>query len=128
MRIPLTALSFAALMLIATNVAHAQDLLFARQMGGTSSDSPAAVVIDGSNNIYTVGDFEGTADFDPGPGTFDLTSLGRTDVFVSKLDSSGNFVWARSLSGSSFARSHGIGLDTSGNVYIAEGELILVGS
>lgn len=36
-------------------------------------------------------------DFDPGPGTQYLTKRGITDFFVSKLDSGGNFVWAKRI-------------------------------
>src|SRR6185503_19681786 len=68
---------------------------WARQLGGASFDSGISISVDGSGNVYTTGFFNSTADFDPGAGTFNLTSTGFQDVFVSKVDSSGNFVWAR---------------------------------
>src|SRR5438552_13354363 len=45
--------------------------------------------------------FYDTADFDPGPGTYNLTSAGSSDIFISKLDSAGNFTWAKRLGGRS---------------------------
>ena len=47
----------------------------------------------------SVGSFGGTVDFDPGAGTFNLTAAGRFNIFVSKLDSDGDFVWARAMGG-----------------------------
>ena len=55
--------------------------------------------------MYTVGHFLGTADFDPGAGTFNLTSgADVSDVFISKLDSAGNFVWAGQLGGTAIGQ------------------------
>jgi len=63
--------------------------------GNTSGfEEGYSVAVDSSGNVYTTGYFEGTVDFDPGAGTTNLTSNGNYDVFVSKLDSSGNLVWA----------------------------------
>jgi hypothetical protein len=61
--------------------------------------------------------FQGTADFDPGAGTFHLTSSGSDDIFVSKLDSAGNFVWAKAMGGPSGDAGQGIAVDGAGNVY-----------
>ena len=54
-------------------------------MGGPNFDLAEGVALDDSGNVHTVGSFSDTVDFDPGPGTFNLTSMGSTDIFVSKL-------------------------------------------
>ena len=95
----------------------AGNFVWAAAMGGPVSDSATAVALDGAGNVYTVGDFRGTADFDPGSSTFNLTTAGQADIFVSKLDSAGNFVWAATMGGSSPDGASGGALDCAGNVY-----------
>src|SRR6266550_509584 len=81
-----------------------------------------AIALDDSGNVYTTGSFDGKADFDPGPGVFYLTPglLGgayTTDIFISKLDASGNFVWAKQLGGTGFEAGYAIAVDDSDNIY-----------
>lgn len=58
-------------------------------------------------------------DFDPGPGTFNLTAPGGLDCFISKLTTSGNFVSAIRLGGTSNDHGLSIVLDASANIYTA---------
>jgi hypothetical protein len=90
--------------------------------GGTLAEGGQSVAVDSSGNIYTAGYFQGTVDFDPGAGTANLTSAGANDFFVSKLDASGNYVWAKSFGGSStewgFTETEiSVAVDSLGNVY-----------
>lgn len=98
--------------------AQTPDWLWAKSMGGTEIDAGNSVAVDASGNVYSTGTFRGTGDFDPGASVFHLTSVGNNDIFISKLDSMGNFIWAKSIGGSSGTdRSFCIALDDSGNVY-----------
>ncbi len=95
---------------------------FADILGSGSSDAEGnGIALDHSGNIYVAGTFVGTGNFNPGSGTANLTSSsGGTDTntFVSKLNSSGQYVSANNLgSGSSDAVGNGIAVDGSGNVY-----------
>lgn len=77
-----------------------------------------SIAVDTSENIYVTGYFMGTVDFDPGPGTYTMSSTGYYDSFIEKIDSAGNFIWAKSIGSSSgYESGTGICLDDSGNVY-----------
>lgn len=90
--------------------------VWAKNIGGTLADVGNSIVIDGANNVYTTGSYNGTADFDPAGTTYTLTSNGNTDIFVSKLDISGNFVWSKSMGGGQFDIGNSITLDMSSNI------------
>jgi hypothetical protein len=83
----------------------------------TDEDQGNAITVDASGNVYTTGSFKETIDFDPGPAAFNLTA-DYIDVFVSKLDSSGNFAWAGKMGGLFYEYGYGIAADATGNVYI----------
>jgi hypothetical protein len=85
---------------------------------GSTGTIGNCVAIDSNKNVYTFGYFGGTTDFDPGTGTTSFNTFGSNDIFLSKLDASGNFVWAKHFGGTGFDLSSGICTDTSGNVYL----------
>ncbi|PCI96287.1 MAG: hypothetical protein COB15_10840 [Flavobacteriales bacterium] len=93
------------------------NLLWAKSFGGTSNEYCNSITVDASGNIYTTGHFEGTVDFDPGAGTTNLSSNGNNDVFVQKMNSSGNLLWAKSFGGTNVDRGYAITVDASGNIY-----------
>src|SRR6185295_9735200 len=99
------------------NHVNSQNLNWAIQMGGADNDIGKSVVVDGAGNVYTTGSFDGTADFDPGPGTYNLTTAGVGDIFISKLDASGNFLWAKQIGGTTYDYGYSIAVDSVGNVY-----------
>lgn len=93
------------------------NLIWAKSIGGSSLDEGNSITTDGSGNVYTTGDFDKTVDFDPGPGTYDLINHGSSDIFIVKLDASGNFIWARNMGGTNMDIGSSIALDPLGNVY-----------
>jgi Tol biopolymer transport system component len=94
-------------------------LVWARSIGGTGDDVSFGVAIAADGSVYTTGRFVGTVDFDPGPGTFNLSGTGEMDAFVWKLDSDGNFVWARRLGGTGAVEGDGVAVAPDGSVYAA---------
>jgi hypothetical protein len=80
--------------------------VWARSIGGPGRDYITDIALDPSGNIFATGYFNGTADFDPGPGTYNLTSApgDTSDSFVCKLDPNGNLLWAKQ-----FGKARGYG-------------------
>lgn len=58
-----------------------------------------AVNTDNNGNVVFSGCFSSLVDFDPGIGTFNLTPSGAQDIFISMLDNTCNFLWAKALQG-----------------------------
>jgi len=94
------------------------NFVWAERFGGSGTGSGRSIITDPAGNVYIGGFFSGTTDFDPGPGTFPITTVGSTDIFVSKLNSSGAFVWAKGIGGTNYDGCYSISLDIPGNVYV----------
>ena len=118
-RIMLVIAFFAGALGVQPAQAASVDFGWARGMGGTGYDGGYNIALDADGNVYVLGVFSNTVDFDPGAGISNLTSLGSTDVFINKFDNNGNFVWAKSLGGSLSDGGLGLAMDGSGNIYIA---------
>jgi len=91
---------------------------WADDLGSGSSAVGQGIAVDGSGNVYTTGNFQGIGSFS-GTGSGDtLSSLDNQNAYISKLNSSGNYVWADDLgNGSSRTIGQGIAVDGSGNVF-----------
>jgi gliding motility-associated-like protein len=94
------------------------NFVWAKSMGGTGFDRGFSIAIDNSNNVLTTGSYSGVGDFDPGAGLFSMTAVGITDIFISKLDASGNFVWAKSMGGLEADVGNSLTTDGLNNVII----------
>ena len=87
--------------------------LWAKNAGGAWGDGGYGIAVDSSANVYVTGMFQGTVSF----GSIDLTSSGL-DIFVAKLDTNGNWLWAKNAGGTGEDCGYSIALDGSANIYL----------
>ncbi|PLW93351.1 MAG: hypothetical protein C0592_06415 [Marinilabiliales bacterium] len=93
------------------------DFVWVRQMSGTGNGTGYDITIDHNGNILLTGFFDGTIDFDPGAGTSNFTTVAYDDIFVEKLNSNGDFMWAKHMGSTSYDYGQSIATDINGNVY-----------
>ncbi|PHS63303.1 MAG: hypothetical protein COB12_09775 [Flavobacterium sp.] len=94
------------------------DFVWAKTVGGSNEDVAYSIIIDDSDNIYITGFFQNTADFDTGAGTEEITSNGSRDIYILKINSAGDFIWAKTIGDDSFDAGNSITLDSSENIYL----------
>lgn len=76
------------------------------------------IIADTIGNVYTVGYFEGTIDFDPSEETSTNLTAGGYDLFVQKLDAEGKLLWVKNCTGA-WARGFCITKDILDNIYVS---------
>lgn len=83
-----------------------------------NSSAGLAIAVDAAENVYVTGAFSGSPDFDPGPGTVTISSVGYDDIFILKLNISGNLSWVRGVGSSGYDSGTGISLDPFSNLIV----------
>lgn len=68
---------------------------WSKQFGGTLADIGYGIGTDSSGNVYVAGTINSAVNFGGGAVTYS----GNSDIFILKLDSSGNYVWAFGFGG-----------------------------
>jgi hypothetical protein len=92
---------------------------WARNIGGVDSDLAWDLAVSPEGDVYVAGRYGGTVDFDPDPvGSYQLTAAGDFDAFFMKLDTNGEFEWARSFGGPTLNNGHRIVLGSDGHAYV----------
>ena len=111
-----TILLFATLnFLYLLSYAQAPNWLWAKSAGGTDFDFTYSVAVDISRNTYIAGFFSSlSTSFD----TTTLTNVGVRDMFLTKFDSVGNVVWAKSAGGTDVDEMRSVAVDANGNIYV----------
>lgn len=91
-----------------------------RTFGSTDADRPHEVRFDSLGNMYIIGKFRLTVDFDPGVGVDNKTSAGNYDAFLTKFNADGSYAWTNIYGGvtGNAETLNGLGIDSSNNVYI----------
>ncbi len=94
------------------------NFIWAKKIPGAAYGITAYIDVDDDENVYLSGYFQNTGDFDPGPAIHNLTSNGGSDIFILKLNSSGNFVWAKSIGANGSDIATELTVDNIGNLHI----------
>lgn len=90
------------------------NLLWAQQGGSPEPEWGWGITVDKWGNVYCTGELSDTSTF----GNQTLISNGIRDVFITKLDPNGNFIWTKSFGGTGTDKGKGITTDNEGNVYV----------
>jgi hypothetical protein len=97
-------------------------LVWVKHIGGSGFDVAQKITLDQDGNVYVVGYFTNTVDFDPSPITqfiMSATGLGDRDLFMVKLNSNGDFLSAMQVGGYDFVEGHAITIDSEYNIILA---------
>jgi hypothetical protein len=87
-------------------------------IGGPVTENAEAIAVDKDGYVYISGDFMDTADLDPGPGVMLLAAVGYKNMFIEKLDNSGNLMWMKQITVSHLGQINDLALDAHGNIFI----------
>lgn len=93
------------------------DVVWAKSAGGADFESARGVYVDASGNVYVTGIFmSSSVTF----GTVTLTNSGSStyEMFITKMDSLGNTLWAKSAGGSDNDEGIGVTVDAVGSVIV----------
>ncbi|BBK39648.1 hypothetical protein STAQ_47260 [Allostella sp. ATCC 35155] len=107
------------------------DLQWARTTGAsTGNEYGLTLAVDGDGSAYLSGDFEGTVDFDSGPGALELVATeglgGNSDHFTAKYNDVGQLIWVQTSEPA--ADWEGSGSEQARGSDIRDGKLYLTGS
>ena len=115
----LTAQGIGDIFVIKHNALGAVD--WVKTMGAPGSGASAiALSLDIQKNIILTGYFSDSVDFDPGAGTYFLHAYYPVNnFFIEKLDSNGNFLWAKTYKVHSLSNGSPLVTDAVGNIYVS---------
>ena len=95
-------------------------ILYSTYLGGSDYDDLQGLALDSSGNVYASGTTLSTSFPGVTGSSIQPSNAGSYDIYVTKLNSTlTSITWSTFLGGSGFDEDQDIGVDSSGNVYIA---------
>jgi hypothetical protein len=99
------------------------DIIWAKNFGGHNMDDAYGLALDGTGNLYVSGYFDSAAVFGS-LGIINANGMQDHDVFLMKMDTSGNVIWVRTGGGPGVVPSGGeysysAAVDKLGNPWMA---------
>ncbi len=106
------------LFILISQYSSAQTLDWVQPLLTTEYSTVEQIQTDQDGNIYVLGNFFDSVDFDFGTNEYYLYSNNYLDLFIAKYDESGNFIWANKIESASEMYSENFILDGNGNLII----------
>lgn len=92
--------------------------IWGKTIGGSGQDRPSGMDVSAEGIVSITGYFNGTVDFNPGSAVNNLTAIGSRDIFVLKLNSNGDYVWAHKFGSALPDEGVATCFDPNGNVFV----------
>lgn len=91
-----------------------------KSFGGFNADNLKDMTIDNKGNIVLIGNYANIVDFDPGAGISSFTAAGISDIYISKFNPQGDFLFVKTF-GNANADEVGecVATDHIGNIFFA---------
>jgi hypothetical protein len=97
----------------------AGNFIWAKSIGSPNVDIGISIKIDSHGNVYSVGTFKGICDFDPSPAnTFTLNGGSSFEVYISKLNSNGDYISANQIGAQLNDEVNKLEIDKNNCIYI----------
>jgi hypothetical protein len=96
-----------------------QSATWIHTFGLNASKTIDAMTTDSDGNVYTVGYFSGTIDFDPSVNEHSLTASSTYNSYLLKLDENGNFIYVRQFTGDGLLAPKSIKINSQGQIILA---------
>ena len=109
---------FLFLVIFSLNTLTAQEFSWSASAGSVGEDYGMDIAKDPLGNVYSTGYFSGILDINTGPQTMIISSNGSKDVFITKHNPNGGFLWAKKIGGNNAEIGNSIAVDDSSNVYV----------
>lgn len=90
---------------------------WAAGFGSIYTDKGVGVETDNDGNLYLTGSFGNTIDLDPGAGEVMFTTV-STNCFILKLNSLGEYLWAKKFEGDAYKNGTSMDLHPEGGVVV----------
>lgn len=94
------------------------NLIWAQSFGGSLEDVGYGLSLNNEGDLFVSGSFYNSVDFDPSDSNYNVSSKGASDVFLSKFDSSGNFIWVKTFGSVNYDYNRALNIDNSNNIYL----------
>jgi hypothetical protein len=91
--------------------------IWTKTWGGRASDEANCIKLDSNGNIFVAGNFNYTAEFNPIGGTLITSGHDFDDVYLTKFDSDGYWLWTHTWGGDGIDDVFDIDVNRDGYVY-----------